>query len=67
MTTSTGPSLPRVDCVEKVMGTLRYTADLPVPHALWGRMLRIPTLRSHQELGLHVPVSDNHGDKLAPF
>lgn len=42
MTTATGKSLPRVDGVEKVTGALRYTADVPVPDALWGRVLRSP-------------------------
>ena len=42
MTTATGRSLPRVDGVEKVTGALRYTADVPIPDAVWGRVLRSP-------------------------
>ena len=42
MTTATGKSLPRVDGLEKVTGALRYAADVPIPDALWGRVLRSP-------------------------
>ena len=49
-----GARLPFVDGVEKVTGTARYTADLPAPGALVGRILRSPF--AHAEL-LEVDIS----------
>jgi carbon-monoxide dehydrogenase large subunit len=39
---STGTPLPRVDGTGKVTGSARYSADIEVPNALWGRVLRSP-------------------------
>ena len=39
---STGTSLPRVDGTGKVTGLARYSADIEMPNALWGRVLRSP-------------------------
>jgi len=38
----TGSSLPRTDALGKVTGAALYTADVPVPDSLWGRLLRSP-------------------------
>ncbi|MFQ5993317.1 MAG: hypothetical protein ACE5NA_12850, partial [Nitrospiraceae bacterium] len=35
-----GKPVPRVEGADKVTGTTVYTADLPVPGALWGKVLR---------------------------
>src|ERR1044071_947689 len=37
-----GTSVPRVDGAEKVTGTAKYTADLPLTGALWGKTLHSP-------------------------
>ena len=37
-----GKPLPRVEGVEKVTGKTQYTVDLPIPGALWGKVLRSP-------------------------
>ena len=37
-----GRSLSRVDAIEKVTGTAKYTADLVVPGLLQGKILRSP-------------------------
>ncbi|CAG4883249.1 4-hydroxybenzoyl-CoA reductase subunit alpha [Georgfuchsia toluolica] len=50
-----GARLPLVDGVEKVTGTARYTADLPVTGALVGKILRSPY--AHAEL-LDVDISE---------
>ena len=39
---ATGTPLPRVDGIGKVTGSARYTADVEMPDALWGRVLRSP-------------------------
>jgi CO/xanthine dehydrogenase Mo-binding subunit len=39
---ATGSPLPRVDGLGKVTGAARYTADVEMPDALWGRVLRSP-------------------------
>ena len=38
----TGSPLPRTDGLGKVTGAALYTADVPVPDSLWGRLLRSP-------------------------
>jgi carbon-monoxide dehydrogenase large subunit len=37
-----GTAVPRVDGAEKVTGTAKYTADLPLTGALWGKTLHSP-------------------------
>lgn len=37
-----GRSIERIDGLEKVTGRRRYAADVPLPGALWGRVLRSP-------------------------
>ena len=37
-----GKSVPHVEGVGKVTGTTQYVADLAVPGALWGKVLRSP-------------------------
>jgi CO/xanthine dehydrogenase Mo-binding subunit len=37
-----GQPAPRSDAREKVTGSARYTADVPLPGALWGKALRSP-------------------------
>jgi CO/xanthine dehydrogenase Mo-binding subunit len=39
---SIGTPLPRVDGTGKVTGSARYSADIDMPNALWGRVLRSP-------------------------
>ncbi|MDA1174825.1 MAG: xanthine dehydrogenase family protein molybdopterin-binding subunit [Chloroflexi bacterium] len=39
---ATGTPLPRVDGAGKVTGSARYSADVEMPNALWGRVLRSP-------------------------
>ena len=58
-----GQSIPRTDGVEKATGTARYTADIPMQGALWGKVLRSPypharitridTSRARQVPGVH--------------
>lgn len=42
VTRSIGEGLPRVDGVEKVTGTARYTNDFTLPRMLFGKILRSP-------------------------
>jgi CO/xanthine dehydrogenase Mo-binding subunit len=51
---ATGRSLPRIDGPEKVTGAITYTADVPIPNALWGRLLR--SSRPHARI-ISVDVS----------
>lgn len=37
-----GKPVPRVEGVDKVTGGTQYTADLAIPDALWGKVLRSP-------------------------
>src|SRR5262245_40887964 len=37
-----GRPIPRVEGPEKVTGRARYTADVPLPGALWGKNVRSP-------------------------
>ncbi len=37
-----GKAVPRVEGIDKVTGATQYTADLPIPGALWGKILRSP-------------------------
>ena len=50
-----GARLPLVDGIEKVTGTARYTADIPVANCLVGMLLRSPY--AHAEL-LEVDISE---------
>jgi CO/xanthine dehydrogenase Mo-binding subunit len=42
MQQATGTPLPRVDGAGKVTGSALYSADVEIPDALWGRVLRSP-------------------------
>ena len=37
-----GKPVPRVEGVDKVTGRTQFSADLPIPGALWGKVLRSP-------------------------
>ena len=70
---ATGRSLPRIDGPEKVTGAITYTADVPIPDALWGRLLR--SSRPHAMLisvdasaakalpGVHAVVTRSGGQR----
>ena len=64
---ATGRSIPRVDGPDKVTGGARYTADVRIPGALWGRLLRSPrpharitrvdTTAAHALPGVHAVIT----------
>jgi CO/xanthine dehydrogenase Mo-binding subunit len=65
--TTIGQPTTRVEGQEKVTGALRYTADVSLPGALWGRALRSPypharivrmdTSRAQQVPGVHAVLT----------
>ena len=62
-----GKSLPRLEGTEKVTGGTRYAADIHIPDALWGKLLRSPlpharilrvdTLKALKIPGVHAVIS----------
>ena len=52
--TTVGPATARIDAVERVTGRATYTADVPLPGMLYGRVLRSP--HPHARVR-HVDVS----------
>ncbi|MEK7334653.1 MAG: molybdopterin cofactor-binding domain-containing protein [Candidatus Binatota bacterium] len=62
-----GRSVPHVGGVDKVTGTTQYVADLAVPGALWGKVLRSPvpharvvkvdTSKARELAGVHAVIS----------
>ena len=66
--------MPRVEGVEKVSGMTQYAADITVPGALWGKVLRSPlphailrrvdTSKARNMPGVHAVVC---GSDLPPF
>lgn len=51
---SVGKPVPRIEGADKVSGRTQYAADLSIPDALWGKVLRSPL--PHARLG-HVDTS----------
>ncbi|MEK7228474.1 MAG: xanthine dehydrogenase family protein molybdopterin-binding subunit [Candidatus Binatota bacterium] len=62
-----GKSVPHIEGVGKVTGTTQYVADLAVPGALWGKVLRSPvpharvvkvdTSKARELAGVHAVIS----------